>query len=217
MPLRRSHETLSPEPGSVLSLHPLVRSAQVLSVTHPFHQVACQGPSPDQPRGCLPLLVRCRSSSAFAARAESHAAPSLSKRLRWVHVPCCCSTFIEYPRLLLVVEDSALRQLALTTLASADGSTELAEVFSTLFPHRYRCASLARPDKCRDLPGQVLSPSLGPRRACLPSVPGGYWASPSIAGFPRCGGLLSGFCSSSPSHTLRFLQTPPHDGRPCFS
>ncbi len=53
-----------------------------------------------------------------------------------------------------------------------------------------------------------MSLSLGPRRIYPLSVPDDYRASPSIAGLPRCAGLLSGFCSSGPS----FASLP--SGRP---
>jgi site-specific DNA recombinase len=64
---------------SLVGLHPLVCSVQVLTLAHPFHQVAGQGSSPGQRRGCLPLLNRSRSGSAFAARAGAHAAHLLLK------------------------------------------------------------------------------------------------------------------------------------------
>jgi hypothetical protein len=84
-------------------------------------------------------------ASPYGTRTGRTLPASLSKRLSWVHLPCCCSTSIECLRLLLAVEDSALRQPPLTTTASAD--------FSTPFPHRCRCRTLARPDSCRDHPG----------------------------------------------------------------
>jgi len=73
----------------------------------------------------------CHSSNAAGQVPPSPLAPGrtlpspLSKRFNWIHVPCCCSTSIEYLRLLLAIEDSALRQLTLTTMASADFSAPL--------------------------------------------------------------------------------------------
>jgi len=59
---------------SFVGLHSFVRPVQVPTLAHPFHQVAGQGSLPVRRRGCLPLLVRSRSGSAFSARAGAHAA-----------------------------------------------------------------------------------------------------------------------------------------------
>src|SRR6516165_7622869 len=44
-----------------------------------------------------------------------------------------------------------------------------------------------------------MLPSLGVRRIYLRACPNDFRASPSIAGLPHHAGLVSGFCSSSPS------------------
>ena len=49
----------------------------------------------------------------------------------------------------------------------------------------------------------------------LPDTPPNeYWASASIAALPGVPGLVSSFCSSSPSFGIGSLQTPPRSGRP---
>src|SRR3984957_1354551 len=49
----------------------------------------------------------------------------------------------------------------------------------------------------------------------LPDTPPNeYWASASIAALPGAPGLVSSFCSSSPSFGIGSLQTPPRSGRP---
>ena len=61
---------------------------------------------------------------------------------------------------------------------------------------------------------KLLSLSLGPRRIYPATLPGEYWASASIAALPSVAGLVSGFCSSSPSFGIGSLQIPPRDGHP---
>ena len=53
-----------------------------------------------------------------------------------------------------------------------------------------------------------MSLSLGTRRIYPRSLPDDYWASPSTDALPRCAGLLSGSCSSSPSFAYLSLDRP---------
>ena len=61
---------------------------------------------------------------------------------------------------------------------------------------------------------RLLSLSLGPRRIYPATPPSEYRASASIAALPGVAGLVSGFCSSSPSFGVGSLQIPSHDGHP---
>ena len=68
-----------------------------------------------------------------------------------------------------------------------------------------------RPPRVRRDSFRRASPDLPTR------VPDGYGASLSIARLPTCAGLVSGFCSSSPTFASGFLPTPPRDDAVAFS
>lgn len=109
------------------------------------------------------------------------------------------------------LEDSALRpQRERTTMASAD--------FSPPFPGRCRPRSrkkkqhrqAVRSPRVRRDSFRRASPDLPVR------LPDGYGASSSTAELPSRTGLVSGFCSSSPTFASGFLPTLPRDDAVAF-
>src|SRR5262249_49726713 len=61
---------------------------------------------------------------------------------------------------------------------------------------------------------KLLDLSLGPHRIYPATPPSDYRASASIAALPSVAGLVSGFCSLSPSFGIGSLQIPPRGGHP---
>ena len=96
------------------------------------------------------------------------------------------------------------------TTASAD--------FSRPVPRRCRRGSPDRPDRARRPPrvSCVSFPRASPDLpACAVRMTIGR--PRPLPRYPTHAGLVSGFCSSSPSFGIGFLQIPPRDGHPCLA
>ena len=156
------------------------------------------GRFPGQRRGRLKLLARSSSGSAFAACAGAHALPRALLPL---------SALRESP--------SAPCNRGFGPLSAPPPPTMASLGFSAPFPSCCQPGSPVCPDRRRDLPGQVLSPSLGTRRIHPRVCPDDYWASPSDPGLPHHAGLPSGFCSSGPSLAIGLASGSTSQRRPC--
>jgi len=113
-------------------------------------------------------------------------------------LPCCCSAFIEIDRLLLALEDSALRPVGLLwpLLTSPAPSRPVARAV-------VRCSGQSR--RPLEVRRAFFSRT---RRIYRHGVPNDDRASPSLAGLPHHTGLVSACCTSRPRFRHQLSSDP---------